>query len=233
MRNRTAPRLRRMSSAALHGFATCANRPPSLRTAGVLVDPAGTARPGAGRARSPIRRPAVKFLTSTTSVSLPAAARVAQELPDCRREVFARADRNDPRVVNHLVGDGDITGPWTMRVLALYTVRKVTLGPRVMRADHSDISSGRRTGRCPGRALRRGQALPRLRRHRRNAAVRRIDDERRAARRFARFEPVRRRRRGRTDRAALAMSAFSTENSALSVASWASVCFRRCANSRR
>ena len=186
----------------------------------------------------------LKFVVSTTSVSpSQCRARVAVVSADGRPDVRRGADRNDARVVNHLVGDrdgartlddaqvgvvdgredgaGDAAGDAALPEAQI--LRPVEDRRAAERAQPGKRARRRRRGRVRGRPL--------LHR-RRQSAVRRIDDQRRASRHLAALEPVRRRRRGGADGAGVASDRRSRGRSrSCRTASCLSACARRCANS--
>ena len=133
----------------------------------------------------------------------------------------AAVERDDARLVDHFVGDHDVAR-------RLHDLVAGVVDRRRQRADHAARDAA--VVEAAVRVRIRGAAalgcrtyggLPRLARfrHRRHAAVRRIDDQRRLVLRIAALEPMRRRRDGPADGAAGCRRAFSSSKSALSSSS--------------
>ncbi len=126
---------------------------------------------------------------------LPVAAGVADVLPDRRREVRTAIERDDPRVVHHLVGDGHVPG-------RLVDVVRVAVDRRHHRAGHAARDAPvveapvlPRVRRAPALACGRagGRTLLGLGRLRRHLPVRRIGHQPGAAvHRVVVLEPVHR-----------------------------------------
>ena len=113
-------------------------------------------------------------------VLVPARARVAVILGDGARHVRAGADREDARVVNHLGAERDDVR--TLRDLEVALIAGASVGRAGADAARAEGEILRAIGRaaCLLRGLQRAGPLGRARRERREAAVRRVDDERRA-----------------------------------------------------
>ena len=111
-------------------------------------------------------------------VALPVATRIAHQLLDAAADVRTAVERDDARVVHHLVGDDD-------RVGRLYDSRAVAVDhrqPRTCQAARDaavvvvEVLDGVEGTHAVG--TRDGAARACFRRERRDPAVRRIDDER-------------------------------------------------------
>ena len=116
-----------------------------------------------------------------------------------RTRVRPPVERHDARLVDHLVDDRHVAGRLHDRVAVVVAAGQDRSGEAARDAALGQIEIGVR-GRVAGLARAPlGEALLRGRCERRQAAVRRIDEQRRLALRLGPFEPMLRRRLSPTD----------------------------------